>query len=387
MIRSSERHAFLMPVVLSLLGSLCAAAPLVTQQPTTGRIVGRIIDAQTGRGLSDAGVQVVGTTLGAMSQLEGRFSIAGIPEGTVSIHVRLLGYQAKTVTGLLLVPGQVLEQDISLEPAATQLAATVVTASAERGSVSEALDAQRNAAGIVSAVTAEQIAKSPDSDAAAAVQRVSGVTVQDGRYVFVRGLGERYTTTSLNGARVPSPEPERKVVPLDLFPASLLQTVTTSKTFTPDQPGDFSGAQVDIRTREFPARREISFSSSLGYNDRATGTDVLRNPGERLDWLGFGGVERELPAIVGAGGTFTNPTPTQRQVNEMVGSFRDVWTPRLQGGAPNSSLGVTAGGSEDVLGQSIGYIGSLSYSYSQEVRADEVRAFAVPSGESESEVD
>ena len=75
------------------------------------------------------------------------------------------------------------------------------------------------------------------------MQRVSGVTVQDGKYVFVRGLGERYTTTSLNGARIPSPEPERKVVPLDLFPSSLLEGITTSKTFTPDQPGDFSGAR------------------------------------------------------------------------------------------------------------------------------------------------
>ena len=79
---------------------------------------------------------------------------------------------------------------------------------------------QRNATGIVNSVTTEQIERSPDSDAAQAVQRVSGVTVQDGKYVFVRGLGERYTTASLNGARLPSPEPERKVVPLDLFPSA-----------------------------------------------------------------------------------------------------------------------------------------------------------------------
>ena len=84
---------------------------------------------------------------------------------------------------------------------------------------------------------------------------MSGVTVQDGKYVFVRGLGERYTTSSLNGARVPSPEPEKRVVPLDMFPAGLLQTITTSKTFTPDQQGDFSGALVDIKTKEFPATR------------------------------------------------------------------------------------------------------------------------------------
>jgi hypothetical protein len=374
-------------LAVALLGSVCAVGALRAQQPVTGRIVGRVIDAQTGRGVSDAGVQVVGTTRGVMSQLDGRFAIGGIPAGTVSLHVRLIGYQPKTVTGILLGPGQVLEQDVSLQPTAVQLEATVVTVSAERGSVAEALDAQRTAAGIVSAVTAEQIAKSPDSDAAAAVQRVSGVTVQDGRYVFVRGLGERYTTTSLNGSRVPSPEPERKVVPLDLFPASLLQTVSTSKTFTPDQPGDFSGAQVDIRTREFPARRQVAFSTSLGYNDRATGSVVPRNPAEHLDWLGFGGAERRLPVIVGTAGAFDDPPPSQRQVNQMVGAFRDVWTPRLQSGSPNSSLGITIGGSDPVLGHPVGYVGSLTYSYNQEVRAAERRAFAVPEGDTEAEVD
>jgi hypothetical protein len=120
-----------------------------------------------------------------------------------------------------------------------------------------------NALNIVNGISAEQIARSPDSDASEAVQRVSGVTVQDGRYVFVRGLGERYTTTSLNGARVPSPEPERRVVPLDLFPAGLLQSVTTSKTFTPDQPGDFSGAAYSTQDfRPAPA----SFTLGTGFN-------------------------------------------------------------------------------------------------------------------------
>src|SRR5438045_4007380 len=137
----------------------------------------------------------------------------------------------KQVTGLLVDAGRSLEQNISLTAATVQLETQVVTASTERGSVNSALDAQRTAVGVVNSVTAEQISKSPDGDAAQAVRRVSGVTVQDGKYVFVRGLGERYTTSSLNGARVPSPEPERRVVPLDMFPAGLLQTITTSKTF------------------------------------------------------------------------------------------------------------------------------------------------------------
>jgi outer membrane receptor for ferrienterochelin and colicin len=121
----------------------------------------------------------------------------------------------KTVTGIMLPADRTIDQNISLAQSAAILAATVVTATNERGSVSEALNTQKTAIGIVSAVTVEQISKSPDSDAAQAAQRVSGVTVQRGGMLFVRGLGERYTTTQLNGTRVPSPEPEKRTVPLD----------------------------------------------------------------------------------------------------------------------------------------------------------------------------
>src|SRR5215204_1207808 len=277
-------------VAFATIGNLAVARPLSSQQASadrpaaTGRIVGRILDATTGQGLADVGVQIVGTTLGGMSGVEGRYVVANIPAGTITLPVRRLGYAPKTVTGVLLNAGQTLEQNITMQPASVQLQAMSVTAAAERGSVNEALDQQRTATGIVSSVTAEQITRSPDSDAAQAVQRVSGVTVQDGRYVFVRGLGERYTTTSLNGSRMPSPEPERKVVPLDLFPSGLLQSVTTTKTFTPDQPGDFSGAQVDIRTREFPAQRQYTYSTTLGYNSAAAGSEAPAAPRAGGEW-------------------------------------------------------------------------------------------------------
>ncbi|MEY3702204.1 MAG: hypothetical protein RI891_1496, partial [Gemmatimonadota bacterium] len=217
------RRALSLIALLSLV-----TAPGAAQSPTTGRIVGRVLDAATGAGITEAGIQIVGTTQGTLSGVDGRFTLVGVTPGTVSLLVRRIGYAPKTVTGLVVVGGQSLQQDVSLSAATVQLTATVVTAAAERGSVNEALDQQRSATGIVSAVTAEQIAKSPDGDAAKAIQRVSGVTVQDGRNVFVRGLGERYTVTSMNGARLPSPEPEKRYVPLDLFPSSLLQSIDVS---------------------------------------------------------------------------------------------------------------------------------------------------------------
>lgn len=315
-------------------------------QDATGRITGRIIDSRSGQGLSDVGIQVVGampgpaTTSGAMSGIDGRYTLSRVRAGTVTLHVRRLGYQPKTVTGISVAPDGVIEQDISLEPLTVQLGAVTVSAEAERGSVDAALDEQRNAIGIVSAVTAEQIARSPDSDAAQAVQRVSGVTVQDGKYVSVRGLGERYTTTSLNGARLPSPEPERKVVPLDLFPAGVLQSVTTSKTFTPNLPGDFSGASVNIRTREFPARRQYTFSSKVGYSARGGQAPVAAGVGgERF---ALAGSRRGLPSAVREAGDLSGLS--QADQNAVIGSFRNVWEARFRSTAPSTSFNASSVG-------------------------------------------
>ena len=352
-----------------------AIAPAVAVAGS-GRIIGKVLDARTGQGLSDVAIQVVGTTTGTSSGLEGRYSLGKVTAGTITLHIRRLGFAPKTVTGVMLDAGGTIEQDISLDPVTVSLETQVVTASVERGSVNAALDKQRTATGVVNSVTREQISRSPDSDAAQAVQRVSGVTVQDGKYVFVRGLGERYTTTSLNGARIPSPEPERKVVPLDLFPSSLIQTVTTSKNFTADQPGDFSGAQVDIRTREFPLGRETEMSTSFGYNAAARNQPLVVAPTLGRDWLGFAGSERQLPSEL------SQPLPqqpSQTTVNSIVQSFRNAWSPLSKEGAPNRSMSVTTGGSKPFGNTSqAGYVAALSYSYNQEVRDREVRAYAEP---------
>lgn len=342
----------------------------------SGRIIGKVLDSRTGGGLTDVAIQVVGTTTGTSSGLEGRYVLGRVTAGTVTLHIRRLGFAPKTITGVMLDAGKTIEQDISLDPVTVSLETQVVTASIERGSVNNALDKQRTATGVVNSVTREQISKSPDSDAAQAVQRVSGVTVQDGKYIFVRGLGERYTTTSLNGSRIPSPEPERKVVPLDLFPSALIQSVTTSKNFTADQPGDFSGAQVDIRTREFPLGQQTEFSTSIGFNDAATNRGLVVAPSLSQDWLGFAGSERQLPSELAA--PFPQQ-PSQSMVNSLVQSFRNAWSPLAKKGVPNKSLGLTTGGSKPFGEQSqLGYIAALSYSYNQEVRENEVRAYAEP---------
>ncbi len=351
--------------------------PAVSDSGPTGRIVGRIIDQSSGAGISDAYIQVVGTRSGAKSGVDGNFVIAAAPAGTVTLHIRRIGFAAKTVTGIVLDPGQSIEQNVSLASAVVQLETTIVTATVERGSVNAALDRQRTATAVVNSVTSEQISKSPDRDAAQAVQRVSGVTVSDGRYVFVRGLGERYTNTSLNGAALPSPEPERKVVPLDLFPSALLQSVTTSKTFTPDQPGDFTGAQVNIETREFQTGGLLTMFSSVGFNSLAMGKTIPGTQAFGVPWLGIPGSDRNLPAIARATPTSAFGSTASQQ---FVQSIRNVWEPISRMGAPNRSFGASAGGQASLLRHPVTYVLSGSYALNQEIHSNELRQLVVGGG-------
>ena len=193
--------------------------------------------------------------------------------------------------------------------------------------MNDALDQQRTAVGVVNAMTAEQISRSPDADAAQAVQRVSGVTVQDNKYIAVRGLGERYTTASLNGARVPSPEPEKRVVPLDMFPSGLLQSVTTLKTFTPDQQGDFAGALVDIQTREFPAQRSVTLQLTGGYAPGTSGARLLSARGVGGETFAMANEKRDLPALVRSVGNFQGINLNHADQNLLISQFRNAWTP------------------------------------------------------------
>jgi outer membrane receptor protein involved in Fe transport len=362
--------------------ALAAAAFLLpcesfAQQPATGRIVGKVVDAATGEGLADAGIVISGTTIGAPSGVGGRFTINGIPAGTVTLIAKRIGYAQKTITGVTVEAGKTAEQNITLAAAAQDVATMVVTASAQNLTVADALNAQKVSVNVVSAVTLAQITRSPDGNAAQTVQRVSGITVQDGKYVFARGLGERYTTSSLNGARIPSPEPEKRVVPLDMFPAGLLQSVTTTKTFTPDQQGDFSGALVNIKTREFPAQRTLALQLTGGYVPSATGTSLIEGKmvgGERFAMVNHA---RDLPAGLSSAGNFQHRNLTQADKNNLIASLRDAWVPSTAQALPNGSAALSFGGNDPLLfGHRLGYLLSGTFSSGTDLKDGQIRALA-----------
>jgi len=159
---------------------------------------------------------------------------------------------------------------------------------------------------------------------------------------------------------------------MDIFPAGLLQTIATTKTFTPDRNGDFGGAEVDIQTREFPARRSMTFGSSAGVNASAAGQTLSSSPrGAGSEWFGIPDAARALPPALSTAAGLAQLT-TQAQVNQAIGSLRRVYTPTISNGLPNGSMSFSLGGRDPVLGQRIGYLLSANYAATQEVRDGEV---------------
>jgi TonB dependent receptor/TonB-dependent Receptor Plug Domain len=147
-------------------------------------------------------------------------------------------------------------------------------------------------------LTSEDLERTGDSSAAAALTRVTGLTVVEGRFIYVRGLGERYSSALLNGSPLPSPEPLQRVVPLDLFPSSILESVTVQKTYSADFPGEFGGGVIDLRTIDAPSEPFFTFSASVGANSETTGDESLVYYGSRTDFTGFDDGTRDVPGPI-----------------------------------------------------------------------------------------
>ncbi len=182
-----------------------------------------------------------GTTIGAATDIDGNFRITNIPPGTYSLIASMLGYSKYTVTEIKLNAGDEKKLDISLVSEAFETEEVVVSAEALKNTETSVLKVQQNSSNVVDGVSAEMISKNNSSDGSDVLKRMTGVTISEGKYAYVRGVGDRYNNTLLNGSSIPSTDPEKRSFSYDIIPAEMIQNVITSKTFTPDKPGDFTG--------------------------------------------------------------------------------------------------------------------------------------------------
>jgi TonB-dependent receptor len=313
----------------AVLAQAPAAAPASQSQ---GLIRGQVLQAATRQPVAGAHVTVQGmsagvesTSLDLVTDAEGRFQ-ATVPAGEFGLTAQADGYDLLIQDGLKVRSGATVEStltlgappadaladgavspdvgvspDVAADAGGTQrLGGVNVRGSYQRGGEALYLDEKRASPVVAETLGAEQIARTGDSDAATTLKRVTGLTLVDGRFVYVRGLGERYSSVALNGAPIPSPDPTRRVVPLDLFPTDLLDGVVVQKGYTPDMPGEFGGGAVLLRTRDVPSKFFFRINGTLGYQDGTSFKDGYTYEGGGRDWAGQDDGTRELPASLAA---------------------------------------------------------------------------------------
>ena len=366
---TSMRAAVVLAALVAALALLAGTAMEVRGQASMGRISGTVVDAETGDPLIGATVVVVGLELGAMADLEGAYLVRNVPAGLHTVQVSMIGYAAKRVTGIQVEPGRVSRIDIGVEQELIVADVVEVTARSLENTEAALLKRRQNALSISDAISAEDISRSAHGDVAAAMTRVTGASVVDGKYVYIRGLGERYSTAQLNGTSLPNADPNSKSVQMDIFAANLLDNITTEKTFTPDKPGNFTGGSVNVKTKSLPESFTMSFSSSTKYNTQSSFKDMLSYDGGEYDFLGFDDGTRDIPLPL------RNPDveipsitsalrdPEAAQLLDLYSrSFTDKsMTPTTIEGGLGQSYAFSIGNQTEVAERPFGMLGSVSY--------------------------
>lgn len=342
-------------VLLTLIASLSLAQG-------KGTLTGKITDRETNEELIGASIVIVNTKMGSQSDIDGRYEIKNLPAGTYSVKASYISYQTVTVENVVITDGKITTLDISLTTQATQMQEVVITAEALKNSEAAVLKIQKNSINIVDGMSAELIKKNNSSSGTDILKSMTGVTISDGKYAYIRGIGDRYNNTMLNGANLPSTDPEKKSFSYDIFPASLIENVLTAKTFTPDKPADFSGGLVQIQTLEFPQGFFMDFSAANGYNEMNNRKDFYSYEGGSKDYLGYDDGSRAIPSVI----TETSVTKgnfSDSSLQFFGKSFKNNWNTKKERSALNGSYKFSIGhrlsfSETDILG----LVGSLSYS-------------------------
>lgn len=285
---------------------------------SNGEITGKVIDGESGEVLRRATVMVSGTNIGAYSDTKGEFRLKDIKPGTYSLRFSYVGYMPKEVTGVVVKGGDVVNLNITMEFESKLKEEIVVEARRVFDNEAAILAQRKNAAQVSDGLSNEQMSKLPDSDAGQSLKRVSGVTLVNDKYIFVRGVSERYSNTTLNGAGLASTEPDKKSFSFDMFPTEFLQNVNISKSFTPDLPGNFAGGLVQLNTVDFPEGRsfKISLSSNINTNVTLKDSEFISSTRSSTDWFAMDDGLRSLPSGMPA---------TRREFNDLQNRARNPY--------------------------------------------------------------
>ncbi len=354
------------PLLLSLLMLFS-----VISHAQKGTIRGTVYEDKTGESLVGVTVLLKGTTTGSITDLDGEFSIKADP-GSYDLRLSYISFQTMTIEDVEVQSGEVtLLPELRLKESNLELQEVVVSATAIRSSESALTTVKRKSATIIDGISAEKIKLIGDATAVEAVKRVTGVSIEDGKYVYVRGLGDRYSKTMLNNVDIPGLDPDRNTLQMDIFPSGLISNMVVSKSFSAEMPADFTGGLLNVETKAFPEKKILNVSVSTAYNPQSNlNEDFLLYDGGDTDFLGFDDGTRALPARAQSNNI---PTPVSGANPEEVKSFVTDFNPQLGAKPQTSFMDISAGfsiGDQIELSKDnensksspkLGYIFSLSY--------------------------
>ena len=353
--------------------------PAARQTGPTVRVTGVVRDEANAIALPGVPVEVIGTGQVVYTDVDGRY-VLQVPPGAYEVKVALEGYQDKTIK-VQAGTERTVSMDVGLTMA--RFAETVtVTAQAidlQTSSAEAQLIERKQASVITDNVGSQEMKQNGDGDAAAAMSRVTGLSVVDGQYVFVRGLGERYSNTTLAGSVIPTTEPDKKVVALDLFPTGLIDSVQVNKSYSPDRSAEFAGGLVQIVPMKLPSEPIVDVSYGLSYFTTATGKSIPLSPLGSRDAWGFDGGSRALPSAfpgdkIVRQGIFT-PTVgyNAAQITEFGRALENRWLPVNRSGEPGQNWSATFGNRFGNLG----IVASVTHSYKEQFTAEDRRFFRI----------
>lgn len=263
----------------------------------TGKISGKVSDSKSGETLIGVTVKIQGTTKGIATDVEGRYLIGGIAPGKYTIEASYIGYTTKNISDVEVKANSATVVDFIMDDSNDQkLKEVVITANVSKESVNTLYSNQKSSISISSGISAELIKKSPDKNTSEVLKRVSGASVQDNKYIIVRGLSDRYNSAMLNNSVLPNTEVDKKAFSFDIIPSNLIDAIVINKTASADMPADFSGGVVQITTKDFPDNKFLSFSLGTSYNTQSAFKDFLAPQKSGNEIFGFYDKRRDIPS-------------------------------------------------------------------------------------------
>lgn len=329
----------------------------------TGKISGKILNDKN-EAIPGVSIKIAGAPGGVTSAVDGSFLITLGADKKYTLEFSAVGYEKKTVEDVEVMVGKVTDLNITMTVVSKDLGTVTVSASrtnSRRETAASIISFQKNTNTVASVISAETIRRSPDRNTGEVLKRTPGASIQEGRFIVVRGLADRYNQAMLNGILLSSTEPDRKTFSFDLIPAQMIDNIVINKAFVPEYPGEWAGGLIQVNTKDIPSAGFFNVQIGTGFNSQTIGKDFYRDKKGGLDWLGIDNGERALPSSYTTKSDFDIKTAAEKTA---IGKeMRNAWAPTKITAPLNVSFQANGGFNTKLFGKTVG--GTIGITYNK----------------------